>query len=161
MNRAKTWLASAVAVGTVFAWSLPALSQVIINGQHASDNVSGGAVALRAPGNMVNAGVIRAQEAAAFARGGIEIVETSRPPSPRAVFLADAIKIIFDQLNSAILLFDNLLRLRAGTPPVVPQEDTTPPAENDTADDVDVGDDNVDVGDVSADEGRVDDKNPR
>jgi len=70
---------------------------------------------------MVNAGVARAQAAANFARGGIEITATSRPTSPRAVFLSDAVKIIFDQLNSALLLLENALRLRAGLPPLVPQ----------------------------------------
>jgi hypothetical protein len=74
---------------------------------------------------MVGAGVARAQAAANFARGGIEITETSRPTSPRAVFLSDAVKIIFDQLNSALLLLENTLRLRAGLPPLVPQ--VTPP----------------------------------
>jgi len=41
------------------------------------------------------------------------------------VFLSDAVKIIFDQLNSALLLLENALRLRAGLPPLVPQ--VTPP----------------------------------
>jgi hypothetical protein len=69
---------------------------------------------------MVSAGVARAQAAADFARGGIEITATSRPTPPRAVFLSDAVKIIFDQLNSALLLLENVLRLRAGLPPLVP-----------------------------------------
>jgi hypothetical protein len=70
---------------------------------------------------MVGAGVVRAKEAADFARGGIEIVETTRPTSPRATFLVDAIEILFDQLNSTLLYLGNILLQRAGLPPLVPQ----------------------------------------
>jgi len=126
MNRVRTSWTLVLAVGTVLVWNTTARSQtttpgVPTLGQHASDNVNGGAIAARSPGNMVNAGVARAQAAANFARGGIEITATSRPTSPRAVFLSDAVKIIFDQLNSALLLLENALRLRAGLPPLVPQ----------------------------------------
>ena len=130
MNRVRTSWTLVLAVGTVLVWNTTARSQtttpgVPTLGQHASDNVNGGAIAARSPGNMVNAGVARAQAAANFARGGIEITATSRPTSPRAVFISDAVKIIFDQLNSALLLLENTLRLRAGLPPLVPQ--VTPP----------------------------------
>ena len=112
-------------------------------GQHATDNVNGGALAARSPGNMVSAGVARAREAADFARGGIEIVETTRPISPRAVFLVDAIEIIFNQLNSALLLLENALRLRAGLPPLIPQGVPLPSTGNGGSDNVDLGDVNV------------------
>lgn len=130
MNRVRTSWTLVLAVGTVLVWNTTARPQttppgVPTRGQHASDNVNGGALSGWAPGDMVGAGVARAQAAANFARGGIEITETSRPTSPRAVFLSDAVKIIFDQLNSALLLLENTLRLRAGLPPLVPQ--VTPP----------------------------------
>lgn len=142
MKRVRSWLVWTIAVATVLAWNSAAMAQttpgapgVPTLGQHASDNVSPGAIAARAPGNMVGAGVGRAQAAADFARGGIEITETSRPTSPRAVFLSKAIKIIFDQLNSALLLFENLLRLRAGQPPLdtaAPTVSSTSPADGAT-----------------------------
>ncbi|MFH1109203.1 MAG: hypothetical protein V1790_08425 [Planctomycetota bacterium] len=133
MNRVRTSWTLVLAVGAVLVWNTNARSQttppgtpgVPTRGQHASDNVNGGALSGWSPGNMVNAGVARAQAAANFARGGIEITATSRPTPPRAVFLSDALKIIFDQLNSALLLLENVLRLRAGLPPLVPQ--VTPP----------------------------------
>ena len=144
MKRVRTWSVWAVAVGAVLAWNAVARSQVIIQGQHASDNVTGGALAARAPGNMVNAGVGRAQAAANFARGGIEIVETSRPMSPRAVFLVDAIEIIFEQLNRTLLSLGNILLQRAGLPPLVPQV-TTPTIPDTTVDEATNGDDAEDV----------------
>ena len=161
MNRVRTSWTLVLAVGTVLACNASARSQtttpgapgVPTLGQHASDNVSGGALAARSPGNMVSAGVVRASAAADFARGGIEIVETTRPISPRAVFLVDAIEIIFNQLNSALLLLENALRLRAGLPPLIPQDVPLPSTGNG-------GSDNVDLGDVNVDDlrGRVGDK---
>ena len=149
----RTWSVWAVAAAVVFAWNGVARAQATSTtpgtpglGQHPFDNVSGGALAARSPGNMVSAGVGRAQAAADFARGGIEIVETSRPTSPRAVFLVDAIEIIFEQLNLTLLYLGDILRQRAGLPPLVPQ--VTTPTTPDTTDDeatngVDAGDVNV------------------
>jgi len=150
MKRVKAWSVWTVAVATVLAWNSAAMAQttpgapgVPTLGQHASDNVSAGAIAARSPGNMVIAGLVRRQEAADFARGGIEIVETTRPTSPGDVFLADAIEIIFDQLKSVILLFENVLRLRAGLPPLIPEGVPLPPTENVPSDIVDPGEVNV------------------
>jgi hypothetical protein len=133
MNRVRTSWTLVLAVVTVLVWNTNARSQTTTPttpaaptlGQHASDNVNGGALAARSPGNMVSAGVGRAQTAANFAHGGIDITATSRPTPIHAVFLSDAVKIIFNQLNSALLLLENALRLRAGQPPLVPQ--VTPP----------------------------------
>ncbi len=126
MNRVRTSWTLVLAVGTVLVWNTNARSQtttpgVPTLGQHASDNVNGGALAARSPGNMVSAGVGRALAAADFGKGGIDITATSRATPIHAVFLSDAVKIIFDQLNSALLLLENALRLRAGQPPLVPQ----------------------------------------
>jgi len=132
MKRGRTRFVWAVAVAAVFAWSAVARAQTTSSapgtpglGQHASDNVSGGALAARSPGNMVNAGVARVQQAANFARGGIDIVETTIPTSPGDVFLADAIEILFEQLNSTLLYLGNILLQRAGLPSLTPQ--VTPP----------------------------------
>ncbi len=105
------------------------------------------ASATRAPGNMVNAGVARTVLAANAARGIIQITEPPPGPDPKAVFLSEAVEIIFDQINQAILLFENLLRARAGLPPRVPIDlptdgDTT---DGDTTDDTT---DNIDSEDV-------------
>ena len=133
MNRVRTPWTLVLAVGTVLVWNTNARPQtttpgtpgVPTRGQHASDNVNAGALSGWAPGDMVSAGVARAQAAANFARGGIEIAETSRPMSPRAVFLVDAIETIFKQLNLTLLYLGDVLRQRAGIPPLVPQ--VTPP----------------------------------
>lgn len=154
MKRVRAWSVWAVAVAAFFAWNGVTRAQATSTtagtpglGQHASDNVSGGALAARAPGNMVNAGVLRAQEAADFARGGIDIVETSRPMSPRAVFLVDAIEIIFEQLNRTLLYLGNILLQRAGLPLSVPE--VTPPTPDTTDDEATNG---VDEGDVTVDD---------
>lgn len=159
MKLFRTWFVWTVAVAAVLTWNAAARSQTPAPtppttpgtpglGQYASDNVSGGAIAARAPGNMVGAGVARVQEAANFARGGVEIVETSRPMSPRAVFLVEAIEILFDQLNSTLLYLGNILLQRAGLPPLVPQVPTpTTPDTTDTTDTTDSGaTDGVDAG---------------
>lgn len=83
-------------------------------------NVSAGALAGRSPGNLVSAGVARTLAAADFGRSIIEITEEPPGPDPKATLLADAIKTVFDQLNQALLLFENVLRIRAGLPPRVP-----------------------------------------
>ena len=142
MMRVRKWLVGIVAIGVVLAWNAVVTAQTTPTtpgtpglGQHASDNVSGGAIAARSPGNMVGAGVARAHEAADFARAGIEIVETTRPMSPRATFLVEAIEIVFEQLNQTLLYLGNILLQRAGLPPLVPQVTTpTTPVTTDTTD---------------------------
>lgn len=89
-------------------------------GQSALTNSSAGAVAFRAPGNLVIAGVARLQQQTALAQAPIEITETTPAFSIRTQLLVDSINIIFDQLNQAISLFSNLLLARAGLPPNIP-----------------------------------------
>ncbi|MEK6798789.1 MAG: hypothetical protein AABZ12_07480 [Planctomycetota bacterium] len=101
----------------VFSASAP--SQVVINGGTAHDNVSNSGA--RAPGRMVNSGVTRTLEAMGFARNGVEITETGpQGPDPRSAFAADALTGLFQQLNVAILAFENILRARVGLPPRIP-----------------------------------------
>ena len=83
-------------------------------------HVSAGALGGRSPGNMVSAGVARTLAAADFGRSIIEITEPPPGPDPQATFLIDAIEEVFTQLNQALLLLENALRLRAGLPPRVP-----------------------------------------
>jgi len=92
-------------------------------GGRPDDNVA--ASAGRSPGMMVNAGVARGQSASQFAQGRIEITDaTPTASTPRQVFLADAIGILFDQLNATLLYFENLLRERAGLDPRTPDDGT-------------------------------------
>lgn len=101
--------------------SLPvARGQVSPPGQSARDNSRSGAVASRSPGNLVIAGLARTIEAANLARAGVEIIETERSTSIGDQLLADSITIIFDQLNLAIVLLENLFRAQEGQPPVIP-----------------------------------------
>lgn len=118
---------SALAVGFL-AWigsaaaqlAAPEFPPALNTEQNALQNVSAGALAARSPGNMVSAGVGRTLTAADFGRSIIEIAEQPLGPDPKAIFLADAVEEIFSQLNRALLLFENVLRLRAGLPPRVP-----------------------------------------
>jgi len=68
---------------------------------------------------MVDAGVVAALNFSDRARAGVEITETEPPTSIRAQLLADVIAEVFEQINQLITLFDNLLRARAGQPPVI------------------------------------------
>jgi hypothetical protein len=88
--------------------------------QNALRNVSSGALRDRSPGNMVSAGVSRTLTAADSGRGIIEITEPAPEADPKAVFLSDVVQEIFAQLNRALLVLENVLRLRAGLEPRVP-----------------------------------------
>ncbi len=106
----------------VFAasWGTAAQAQIDAGGRTALQNVSGGAVRGRSPGNLVIAGVARAQQAITPGLVGVTITETSRPTEPRAQFLVDAIDAIFSQLNQLIVFFEDLLLARAGLPSRIP-----------------------------------------
>ncbi len=91
----------------------------IIRTRPAQSVVSTGA---RAPGTMVNSAVARTLANAAAARPFIEITEVHEPGSePRHEFLIETIEIVFEQVDTALLFFENLLRARAGLPPRVPE----------------------------------------
>jgi len=121
-----------VILSAAMLWTTPpATAQTILDGFPVLDNVSAGALSARSPGNMVSAGVARSLAAADFARSPVEITETSTPVSPRVVFLVDAVEIIFEQIDRAILLFENLLRLRGGLAPALPGGVTLPPTTSD------------------------------
>ena len=105
-----------LAAAGLLALQSSSLAQIMPPGQSAAENASIGAIRSRAPGHMVGAGVARAFEPHDAARGGIDITETSRPTSIRAQALADAITIVFDQLNQALALLQNLVLVRAGEP---------------------------------------------
>ena len=99
-----------------------------VAGRTALENASAGGAGGRSPGNLVISGASRAQAAIVSPRFGFSITETSRPISPRAQFLAQAIQIIFTDLNVAISLLQNVLLARAGLPPALPGSSLTSPA---------------------------------
>jgi len=129
-------LALAVAPTGALAQLAPEFPPGINTEQNARRNVlTSGA---RAPGTMVNAGVVRTLAAANAAQRIIEITEEPPGPDPKATFLIAAIETVFEQLNRAILLFENVLRARAGLPPRVPIDlpSGTPTETTDTTDGV-------------------------
>lgn len=89
-------------------------------GNTALENVK--AIGARTPGRMVSAGVGRALEAFDTFRAGPVISETARPTPIHAQFLAEAIDIIFDQLNDLFFFLRNLALIDAGEDPVVPPD---------------------------------------
>ncbi len=111
-----------LAAGTAHAQvsSIDPSLQLSPPGQSARENARGGAVAALAPGNLVVTGVAQALQAADIARAGVDIVATERPTSIGDQLLAETIRIVFDQLNQAIVLFENVLRARAGRQLVIP-----------------------------------------
>jgi len=109
-----TWVAVLIVGGGLTS---PVIGQMTEGGT-AFDNLQ--TVGARAPGNMVTAGVARALETVVFPFGGVTITESSRPQSPKATFFVDAINAIFDQVDTLVLFFDNLLRARAGLPLTLP-----------------------------------------
>lgn len=99
-------------------------TQTVPPGSFAHDNVSGARA--RAPGNLVSAGVARAQLANNSGVRGFEITETAKDDLGFwGEFLTRAIPIVFEQINQAIALFENLLLARAGLPPSIPGVDTS------------------------------------
>ena len=88
---------------------------------------------------MVGDSLARALEAGNAARAGIEITETSRPTSPRAQFVAEAVQIILDQVNQLVVFFQNLLLVSAGLPPIVPTDILPPTTGTEGADSTDLG----------------------
>ena len=123
MIRTTTRLAGFVVLAGIGILSTPALAQlgqIGPAGQRALDNSRAGAVAFRAPGNLVSAGVARLQTATALAQAPITITATGPQFSARAQLLAESIRIVFEQLNQAFTLFNNLLLARAGRTPQLP-----------------------------------------
>lgn len=97
-------------------------AQLAIPGNTAMENVS--AAAVRSPGNMVSAGVGRAKNAFSTFRAKNVITETQSPISPHAVFYAQAVEIIFKQINDLLFFLHNLSLIQAGLDPI-PLPDTT------------------------------------
>jgi len=116
--------------GFAVVWPSPAAAQLDVEpapltvepGTLAFENARGGAAARRAPGNIVSAGVARAIAANNSGVRKFEISEVDGEVSFQTEFLTQAIEIIFDQLNEALVLFENLLLARAGRAPSLASE---------------------------------------
>ncbi len=107
-------------VVAVAAWAWAAqvsYGQIGPPGQLARDNARGGAIRVRAPGRMITAGIARAIDFSNRAQAPVQITETAPPVSIRAQLIADALDIVFAQLNESLRVFTNLLLVRAGRPP--------------------------------------------
>lgn len=117
---------SLFAVTLVSTWMLtgtPAQAQIIIGGGFADENVNG--LQLAAPGNMVGAGLLTAQEAAERARARPNITEPEESdPSWREQFVSDAMTQIFDQIRAFVAFFGNRLAARAGLTPLFEDDGT-------------------------------------
>ncbi len=98
--------------------------QQVISGGTAFDNLS--SAAGRAPGNLVNAGVARAMEAADRGRAQPNITETvDTSAGPQARFLADAVAVFFREFNELLAFFGNQLAVRSGLSPIFETNDAS------------------------------------
>ncbi len=84
------------------------------------NNLGGGALAERAPGNMVSAGIARANafQGRAFSRPNITAREDE--PDLGTALRIQAIQALFDNLNAVLLAFNNVLRAEGGLSPYIP-----------------------------------------
>ncbi len=116
-------LALVVAAAVLLAMSAPAGAQSIMDGSTAFDNLN---LSLgRPPGNMVTAGLGRAQDAADAGFSQVrapQITETERPRSVREQALIDAFDSVINDINRAILVLINRWLARAGLMPLIPPE---------------------------------------
>jgi hypothetical protein len=84
------------------------------------NNTSPSALARRSPGNLVTDGIVRHQENFNRAFSRPEITETERPTKIIHQLKADAIEIIFDNLNAILLAFNAAIRAQGGLDPFIP-----------------------------------------
>lgn len=151
-------IASAVVSVAVLCTNLPA--QTIIEGGTARENVR--TAGARSPGNMVNAGLARADSAITIRLdGSVDITETSRPATLHSLFVPPAVQIIVDQINAFFAFILNQFLLRAGfdaidlTAVLAPgsgDDGTTGTGDSGTGTDGTSGDGTKDGGDTSAED---------
>ncbi len=103
----------------VLAVALPAVAFVVASPGGSRENTRAGAMATRAPGNMVADGLGRLTDVRPRPLQTIEITET-RQTSARNEVIAEGIQDIFDDLNAMIVALNNAMRLRAGFSPMLP-----------------------------------------
>lgn len=135
----KTWAKTVTATVMVACLTTIAPAQSIVRGGTARQNAR--TAAGRSPGNMVSAGIARAQDAIIVPLdGSVSITDTSRTPSIGTTALVETIRIFFEQLNEFLLFLGTRLFQRAGldavdltpTPPPDTSTDGTPDTDTDT-----------------------------
>ncbi len=112
-------------LGSLFVLTLvpPARGQVLdadLGSNAVWQTTSAGGRAARSPGRMVNSGIARYNTAQAFAFSVPEITQTEAEIKPVTQLKIDALEILFDFFNGALLALDNALRAQAGLPLYVP-----------------------------------------
>ncbi len=104
-----------LATETVFAQGIPTPPPV-------QDSQTGGALANRRPGLLVQAGIVRANEFTdqVFA-GSPDVVDTIEDrQTPKQAALAESIRIVFENLNLLLVGLNNMIRANAGLAPQLP-----------------------------------------
>ncbi len=84
------------------------------------NSTSPASLAARAPGRLVEAGIVRYNEAKARALARPEITAAADDPNLKTQIKVRFIQVLFQNLNAALLAFDNAIRLEAGLPAYVP-----------------------------------------
>ncbi len=107
-----------LSIGLLALAAIPASGQVIGQpAQTAGDNVRGGAIRGRNPGQMVQNGVARHSDFADRQSLGT-VIDAEETLDPFPGLIAEALEIVFGQINDAIAAFRNLLLVRSGQTPV-------------------------------------------
>lgn len=98
--------------------TIPASGQVIgPPAQTAGDNVRGGSIRGRNPGQMVQNGVARHSDFADRQSLGT-VIDAEETADAFPGLIAEALEIVFGQINDAIAAFRNLLLVRSGQTPI-------------------------------------------
>jgi hypothetical protein len=84
------------------------------------NNTSPGAVAARRPGRLVQAGIARVNEFQAFAFSPPQITAQEDDPDLVTQLKIQVIQTLFDNLNTILLAFNNVIRAEGGLAPFVP-----------------------------------------
>jgi len=85
--------------------------------QTAADNARSGAIRTRNPGRLVQNGVARHQDFADRQSLGT-VIDAPATLDPFPGLIAEALEVVFGQINEAISAFRDLLLIRAGQSPV-------------------------------------------
>lgn len=107
-----------LSIGLLALAAIPASGQVIGQpAQTAGDNVRGGSIRGRNPGQMVQNGVARHSDFADRQSLGT-VIDAEEIQDAFPGLIAEALENVFGQINDAIAAFRNLLLVRSGQTPV-------------------------------------------
>jgi hypothetical protein len=108
-----------------------ASAQVIVTPGHIRQSARGDAAALRAPGNMVGAGLARLRGDFEIRPLAIREITEEKQPSLLSEVMVEALGTIFQNLNLALVGLQNTIRAQGGRSPVIPSS-ILPSTGNDT-----------------------------